>query len=47
MIGYLGTIPVGACIARLCNNLDIRKHGGGNTGMTNVLRTLGLRAQPC
>ena len=42
VIGYLfGTIPVGACIARLYGNLDIRKHGSGNTGTTNVLRTLG------
>ena len=42
VIGYLfGTIPVGACIARLYGNLDIRKHGSGNSGTTNVLRTLG------
>lgn len=42
VIGYLfGIIPVGACIARLYGNLDIRKHGSGNTGTTNVLRTLG------
>lgn len=41
-IGYLfGTIPVGACVARVYGNLDIRKHGSGNTGTTNVLRTLG------
>ena len=47
VIGYLfGTIPVGACIARLYGNLDIRKHGSGNTGTTNVLRTLGWVPSP-
>lgn len=42
VIGYLlGTISVGVVIARLYGNMDIRKTGSGNTGTTNVLRTLG------
>ena len=42
VIGYLlGTIPMGVVIARLYGGLDIRKTGSGNTGTTNVLRTLG------
>lgn len=41
-IGYLfGCIPVGVMISRLYANTDIRKTGSGNTGTTNVLRTLG------
>lgn len=42
LIGYLlGCIPVGVFIARIYGNLDIRKTGSGNSGTTNVLRTLG------
>lgn len=41
-IGYLlGQIPVGVLIAKAYGNLDIRKTGSGNSGTTNVLRTLG------
>ena len=36
----LGSIPFGLIIARIFN-LDIRKHGSGNIGATNVFRTLG------
>ena len=42
VIGYLlGNIPSGVLIARGYGIGDIRKHGSGNTGTTNVLRTLG------
>jgi len=42
VIAYLlGCIPVGVLIARMYANTDIRKTGSGNTGTTNVLRTLG------
>lgn len=42
VIGYLlGNLPSGVLIARIYGIRDIRKHGSGNTGTTNVLRTLG------
>lgn len=42
VIGYLlGCIPCGVLIARFYGHLDIRKTGSGNSGTTNVLRTLG------
>ena len=42
IIGYLfGNIPSGVLIGRGFGIADIRKHGSGNTGTTNVLRTLG------
>ena len=42
VIGYLlGNIPSGVLIAKIYGIRDIRKHGSGNTGTTNVLRTLG------
>lgn len=36
----LGSIPFGILISKLFN-VDIRQHGSGNIGATNVLRTLG------
>lgn len=42
VIGYLfGCIPVGVLISKMYAGTDIRKTGSGNTGTTNVLRTLG------
>lgn len=42
VIGYLlGNISGGLLIARLFGIQDIRKHGSGNSGTTNVLRTVG------
>ncbi len=41
LLAYLfGAIPAGAWVARLYG-IDIQKVGSGNTGATNVLRTLG------
>ncbi|NQZ56917.1 MAG: glycerol-3-phosphate 1-O-acyltransferase PlsY, partial [Lentisphaeraceae bacterium] len=37
-----GSIPFGLLIGKL-NKIDIRQHGSGNIGATNVLRTLGKK----
>jgi glycerol-3-phosphate acyltransferase PlsY len=37
---FLGSIPTGYLVAR-AKGVDIRQHGSGNIGATNVLRTLG------
>lgn len=37
----IGAIPVGFLVARAFGIGDIRRHGSGNIGMTNVLRTVG------
>ena len=42
VIGYLlGNISLGVLVAQAFGVRDIRKHGSGNSGSTNVLRTLG------
>ena len=42
VVGYLlGNISSGFLVARGFGLRDIRKHGSGNSGTTNVLRTLG------
>jgi len=40
----IGAIPVGVLVARAAGGVDIRRHGSGNIGATNVLRTLGPAA---
>ena len=41
VIGYLlGSIPFGLLVGK-ARGIDIRKHGSGNIGATNVVRTLG------
>ena len=37
----LGAVPIGYLVARAFGMTDIRGHGSGNIGTTNVLRTLG------
>ena len=44
IIAYLlGAIPFGLMISRRMAHVDIREHGSGNIGATNVFRTLGAR----
>jgi acyl phosphate:glycerol-3-phosphate acyltransferase len=37
----VGAVPIGFVVARLFGVSDIRRHGSGNIGATNVLRTAG------
>jgi acyl phosphate:glycerol-3-phosphate acyltransferase len=37
----VGAIPVGYLVGRFSGDTDIRRHGSGSIGATNVLRTLG------
>jgi len=39
---YLGgAVPMGLLVGRWARGVDIRRHGSGNIGATNVLRTIG------
>jgi len=40
----LGSIPTGYVIAKAVKGIDIREHGSGNTGATNVMRVVGKAA---
>jgi len=43
LLGYLlGSIPFGLLVSKM-RGIDIRQHGSGNIGATNVLRTLGKK----
>jgi glycerol-3-phosphate acyltransferase PlsY len=45
VLGYLlGSIPFGLLVAKRWAKVDIRQHGSGKIGMTNVLRTAGKKA---
>ncbi len=37
----IGSLPMGLIVARISAGIDIREHGSGNIGLTNVIRTLG------
>ena len=42
LLAYLcGSLPTGYLAGKLLQGIDIREHGSGSTGATNVLRTLG------
>ncbi|MBM3934025.1 MAG: glycerol-3-phosphate 1-O-acyltransferase PlsY [SAR202 cluster bacterium] len=44
-VGYLlGAVPFGLIAGYLFGRTDVRQHGSGNTGMTNVMRTVGVKA---
>ncbi|MDW7740147.1 MAG: glycerol-3-phosphate 1-O-acyltransferase PlsY [Bacillota bacterium] len=40
----LGSIPFGYLLAQIIGKTDIRAHGSGNIGATNVLRVMGWKA---
>ncbi|MEM9804776.1 MAG: glycerol-3-phosphate 1-O-acyltransferase PlsY [Cyanobacteria bacterium P01_D01_bin.56] len=40
----LGSLPTGFAIAKIFQGIDIREHGSGNTGATNVFRVVGKPA---
>ncbi len=41
LVYLVGAVPVGYLVSRAFGGVDIRRHGSGNIGATNVLRTLG------
>jgi glycerol-3-phosphate acyltransferase PlsY len=45
VFAYLvGAIPFGVVVGKLFYGVDVRRHGSGNVGTTNVFRVLGKRA---
>jgi len=45
LLGYLlGSIPFGLLISKRSSKVDVRQHGSGKIGATNVLRTAGRKA---
>jgi glycerol-3-phosphate acyltransferase PlsY len=45
VLSYLvGSIPTAIIVARALKGIDIRQHGSGNAGGTNVIRVLGWKA---
>ncbi|MGA2670397.1 MAG: glycerol-3-phosphate 1-O-acyltransferase PlsY [Dehalococcoidia bacterium] len=44
VIAYLlGSIPFGLIIGKFKSGVDVREHGSGKTGATNVMRTVGTK----
>lgn len=45
LVGYfIGTIPCSYMVGKFYGKIDVRQHGSGNAGATNVLRTVGKKA---
>jgi glycerol-3-phosphate acyltransferase PlsY len=45
VVGYLlGSVPFGVMIGKIFKGVDVRDYGSGSSGMTNVIRTVGVRA---
>jgi glycerol-3-phosphate acyltransferase PlsY len=45
ILSYLvGSIPTSIIVARITKGIDIRQHGSGNAGGTNVIRVLGWKS---
>lgn len=45
LVGYLlGSLEFGIIVSKVLYHDDVRKHGSGNAGSTNVLRTYGKKA---
>ncbi|MCX6364371.1 MAG: glycerol-3-phosphate 1-O-acyltransferase PlsY [Actinobacteria bacterium] len=45
LLAYLmGAIPFGVVVGKLFYHVDVREHGSGNVGTTNVFRVLGKKA---
>ncbi|MDR0418724.1 MAG: glycerol-3-phosphate 1-O-acyltransferase PlsY [Prevotellaceae bacterium] len=45
IVAYLlGSIPTAVWVGKRFHGIDVREHGSGNAGTTNVLRVLGTRA---
>ncbi len=45
VLGYfIGSIPFSFIVSKYLGKIDIREHGSGNSGATNVFRTLGRKA---
>lgn len=45
VVAYLcGSIPFAIIIGKGIFGVDVRQHGSGNTGSTNVMRVLGVKA---
>jgi acyl phosphate:glycerol-3-phosphate acyltransferase len=45
LLSYIvGSIPTSIIVSKLIKGIDIRQHGSGNAGGTNVIRVLGAKA---